>query len=91
MTHYADDFEMSSPVIRQLLGVESGVLQGKPAVRGYWEKALAKFPALRFELLGFYTGANSIVIHYQGHRGASAETFLFDEQGLVKSAYAHYA
>ena len=47
-------------------------------------------PKLHFELINSYFGANSVVIHYKGHRGLSAETFVFDNEGKVKSAYAHY-
>jgi len=90
MTHYSDDFEMNSPIIRQLVGEKSGKLKGKVAVRAYWEKALAMNPTLHFELLNVFTGANSVVIHYKGHRGLSAETFFFNGEGKVISAFAHY-
>lgn len=90
MTHYTDNFEMSSPVIKQIMNIESGRLKGKKEVRAYWEKALSMNPNLHFEAIKSFTGANSIVIHYKGHRGLSAETFFFDDKGKVKSAYAHY-
>lgn len=35
LSHYADDFEMSSPYIAQIAGEPSGVLKGKPAVAVY--------------------------------------------------------
>ena len=76
MTHYADDFEMSSPVIKNIMNIESGIIKGKKEVRAYWEKALNLNPELHFEIIKSYSGANSIVIHYKGHRGLSAETFF---------------
>jgi len=49
MTHYAEDFEMSSPVIKQIMNIESGKIKGKKEVRAYWEKALAMLPDLHFD------------------------------------------
>jgi len=90
MAHYTDTFEMNSPVIQQLMNEASGQIKGKQAVRAYWEKALKLNPGLHFELLHTFVGVNSIVIHYKGHRGLSAETFFFDSDGKVERAYAHY-
>lgn len=36
LSHYADDFEMSSPIIVQLVGEPSGTLQGKKKVGAHW-------------------------------------------------------
>ena len=52
LSHYTDDFEMSSPLIVQITGESSGTLKGKQAVGDYWAKALARIPDLRFELAG---------------------------------------
>ena len=90
MSHYAEGFEMSSPVIRQIAGENSGKLTGKNAVRAYWEKALSMMPTLHFELIKAFAGVDSVVVHYKGHRGLAAETFFFDSEGKVISAYAHY-
>jgi ketosteroid isomerase-like protein len=91
LTHYADDFEMSSPVIVAIAGEPSGMLKGKEQVRAYWSKALELLPDLRFELLTVLVGVASIVLYYRGARGLAAETFHFDGQGRVIRAYAHYA
>lgn len=92
LTHYTDDFEMSSPVIIQVAGEASGRLKGKQAVGDYWRKALGLLPDLHFELIVVLTGVNSITIHYNGARGRlSAEVFHFNAQGLVQAAFAHYA
>jgi ketosteroid isomerase-like protein len=90
LTHYADDFEMNSPVIQQLAGEPSGYLKGKAAVRAYWSKALDMHHNLHFELLNIFLGVNSIVVNYKGHRGLSAEVFYFNAGGKVAKAYAHY-
>jgi hypothetical protein len=92
LSHYADDFQMSSPLIVQLAGVASGTLRGKGDVRRYWEAGLERFPDLKFELLGTYAGASSLAIHYKGPNGRqSVEVFRFNDSGLVTEAAAHYA
>ena len=91
LSHYTDDFEMSSPVIVEFMGEPSGTLKGKQAVRDYWSRALARFPDLHFELVDVYVGASSAVIHYRGPRGASAEVFWFNDAGKVYRAAAHYS
>lgn len=91
LSHYDENFEMSSPVIKQLVGEPSGKLKGKEAIGSYWAKALSQNPNLRFELSNVLIGANSITIIYQGVRGLSAEVFHFNSAGKVTEAYAHYA
>ena len=90
LSHYTDDFEMSSPVIVEFMGEPSGTLKGKEAVRGYWAKALARLPDLHFELLDVFVGAASVVVHYRGPRGVSAEAFWFNSERKVHRAAAHY-
>lgn len=90
LSHYTDDFEMSSPVITQLMNEPSGTLRGKAAIRAYWAKALARRPDLHFELTNVYAGARSVVVSYRGHRGLSAEVFWFDDSLRVCRAAAHY-
>ncbi|MBI1173637.1 MAG: nuclear transport factor 2 family protein [Sideroxydans sp.] len=91
LAHYADDFEMSSPVIIKLAGEPSGTLQGKQAVGAYWARALQLYPDLHFRLLATLVGVNSITLHYDGVRGPAAEVFHFNRAGKVTHAYAHYA
>ena len=90
LLHYTDDFELSSPIIKQLANEPSGILKGKDAIRCYWKKALEKHPNLKFEFINAYSGVNSIAVHYKGHRGLSMEVFHFDTNSKVNNAYAHY-
>jgi hypothetical protein len=92
LSHYADDFEMSSPVIIQVAGESSGILKGKAAVGAYWKKALELNPDLKFELLSVLTGVSSVTIYYKGARGRlAAEVFHFSPDQKVTRAFAHYA
>lgn len=90
LAHYTDDFEMTSPLIVAVTGDAGGRLKGKAAVGAYWAKALERLPELRMELHEVYAGIDSVVIHYRGPRGESAETFFFDGAGKVLQAVAHY-
>ena len=91
LSHYADDFEFASPLIRSIAGESSGVLCGKAAVRAYWQKGLEQIPALHFELKEVLAGVDSVTVYYQGHRGMAAEVFMFNSTGAVKKALACYA
>ena len=92
LSHYADDFEMSSPVIIQVTGESSGTLRVKAPVGSYWKKALGLIPDLQFELLSVLAGVNSITLYYKGARGRlAAEVFHFGSDNKVVRAFAHYA
>ncbi len=90
LAHYDEDFVMSSPRIAAVVGEPSGLLKGKSAIGGYWEKALALAPELRFELIETFVGADSVVLHYRGVRGPAAEVFFFGTDGRVVRASATY-
>lgn len=90
LSHYSDDFTMSSPYIAAIANEPSGTLHGKAAVAAYWQKALAMMPTLRFELVTVLVGAESVVLYYKGVRGMAAEVFQFNADGKVVRAAAHY-
>jgi hypothetical protein len=92
LSHYADDFEMSSPFIIQLASESSGTLKGKAAVGAYWRKALELIPDLHFDLISVLVGVTSITLYYKGARGRlAAEVFHFTAGQKVSRAFAHYA
>ena len=91
LSHYTDDFEMTSPVIIQVAGEPSGKLVGKAAVGAYWRTALERLPDLHFELVSVLVGVDSVAIHYRGAGGRPAiEVFFFRADGKVSRAVAHY-
>lgn len=91
LSHYADDFVMSSPYIAVIAGEPTGTLRGKESVAKYWSTALARMPELRFELVTTLVGVDSITLYYKGVRGMAAEVFFFGTDGKVAKALAHYA
>ncbi|HNH23245.1 MAG TPA: nuclear transport factor 2 family protein, partial [Ferruginibacter sp.] len=38
LDHYSDDIEVTTPMIKMALGIETGSLKGKAAVGEYWRK-----------------------------------------------------
>jgi ketosteroid isomerase-like protein len=92
LAFYTDDFEMSSPHILNIVDEPSGTLHGKPAIRDYWEKAMALFPDLHFKVETVYTGANSIVICYTNQVGRRCgEILFFNDEGKCFRSAAHHA
>ena len=84
LSHYSDDFSMTSPYIVERLGVASGRLEGKPAVRDYWARGLAMQPPLRFVLTDVVAGVSSLAIYYESNRGRQVvEKIDFDADGLA--------
>jgi hypothetical protein len=82
--HFADDVVFSSPVAGRLLEGSDGVVRGKAALRAYWTEGLRRIPDLRFELVGVYTGVDTIVINYRNQRGGLVnEVLTFDGPSVV--------
>ena len=91
LSHYTDDFEMSSPFIAAFAGEPSGTLKGKAAVRAYWVTALRRIPDLRFELLGVFTCVDSVTIYYKAvQEKLATEVFFLNELGRAYKAVPHY-
>jgi ketosteroid isomerase-like protein len=91
MSHYSDDFEMTSPFIVRLMNQPTGTIKGKENVRAYWAKALERLPDLHFDLIEVLASVDSITIYYHAVLGKrAAEVLFFDENGKVKRGVAHY-
>jgi ketosteroid isomerase-like protein len=91
LKHYSDDIEITTPMIKMAIGVESGTLKGKASVSDYWSKALAKIPDLHFELIEVTTGVDSVALYYKSVMNKMAiEVMYFNEHGLVNKMVAHY-
>jgi len=91
LSHYSDDFEMSSPFIIAFSSESGGTLRSKESVGAYWAAALEKFSDLHFVLDSVFVGADSIALTYTSVLDKKAvEVFFFDESGKVFKAMAHY-
>lgn len=87
---FTDDFEFVSPLICSFAGELSGRLQGKDAVRAYWQIGLARLPELHFELIDVLTGVEGLTILYRGHRGLTAEVLTLGADGRAVRGQAFY-
>ena len=91
MAHYAEDVELTSPIVAKLAGDADGSVRGKAALREYFTRGLKTFPELRFELLRVYAGVRSCVLEYHSVNGLrTAELMEFNDEGKVSRVLAHY-
>jgi hypothetical protein len=92
MAHYAEDIEFWSPLIVKRLGIARGKLEGKAALRSYFEKGLASIPDLHFTLLQVLPGVGSLTIYYRNQTGAEvAEVTVLDADQCAVQVRAHYS
>jgi ketosteroid isomerase-like protein len=91
LSHYADDVEVTTPMIKVAMGIDSGTLRGKALVRQYWQAALEKVPDLHFELIECTQSIDSIAIYYKAVMGKRAiEVMFFNPNGKVSKVIVHY-
>lgn len=91
LSHYSDDIEITTPMIRMALGENSGTLNGKAVVADYWKRALEKLPDLHFELYAIAEGVDSLILYYKSVMNRNAmEAMFFNEEGKVCKMIAHY-
>lgn len=86
LSHYSDDIEIITPMIKIATDNESGSLKGKKNVSEYWEKALEKIPDLHFELYDIAEGINCIALYYKSILNKNAVELMFfnEEQKICK-------
>ena len=91
LTHYSDDVEITTPMIKLAAGIESGSLKGKENAKEYWKKTFQKIPDLHFELYEVTSGINSVALFYKSVMNKKAiEVMFFNDQGKVNKMYALY-
>jgi ketosteroid isomerase-like protein len=94
LSHYADDFEMRSPLIAERGFSPSGVLRGKDAIRPYWANGIATAqPPLHFELIDAYAGVGTVAIHYRsvGRKIVVEIMELDDQRRAIRGSACHGA
>jgi hypothetical protein len=92
LSHYAEDVEVTSPLMETVLGRGHLTVHGKPALRAYWGPMLGAYPELQFSLFRAYAGVRSVVLHYRSVQGlVAAEWMELDDVGAIRRVVAHYA
>ena len=81
MAHYAEDATFQSPTVLLRVPGSDGTIRGRAAIRELYEKSLALFPALHFELKEVIEREYGVmIIHrkhnvFAAHAGLTVETF----------------
>jgi predicted ester cyclase len=92
LSHYAPNVVLTSPVVIKVLGEASGTLNGREALRDYFQQGLALFPNLQFELIDVMQGLASVVLYYKNQRGTKTGEFMeLDADGKVVRVVANYS
>jgi predicted ester cyclase len=91
VSHYADGVEFTSPFVVKLLNNPSGTIKGKEALRSYFERALAAYPDLKFDLIQVLTGVDSVTVYYRSvNEMMAAEVMALNSNGEIVRVMAHY-
>ena len=91
LSHYADNVEVTSPLVPKVLGGDQLSVRGKANLRDF-RRGLDAYPDLKFTLWGAYAGVQSVIVHYESVRGmGSAELMRIRLDGRVSEVLAHYA
>ena len=92
LSHYTDDFEMSSSFIQRVVGDKTGTLHGKAAIEAYWRRGFERAPHLRFELLDTLLGIDSLALYYRSTVTNNTVVEVLAMKGDKYSrGHAHYA
>lgn len=64
---YADDCTHTSPKLRVQRPETGGKIQGKPALRAWWDDAFRRLPLLRYESQSMTADAHRVFLEYVRH------------------------
>jgi len=92
MGHYDDGVELISPAAAQLFKTADGKVAGKAQLREYFQRGLAAYPELHFELHDVLWGIASVVLYYTNQRGTHTAEFMeLSASGKVTRVVANYS
>ncbi len=85
LSHYNDDFELISVIIKDVFNVEDGTIRTKENVRKWWRRVLDNVPDIHFEFLDISESVDSTALIYKSSYGNKivVSIFNFDEKGLI--------
>jgi ketosteroid isomerase-like protein len=90
LAHYSADVVFRSPVATQIIDGSDGVVRGIDALRAYWAEGLRRVPDLRFEIIGVYTGVDTVVINYRNQAGQLVCEALTFHDGRITAGMGTY-
>ena len=80
---YSDTIVFKSPRVRTISGEPTGILQGKAAVRDYWQKIVERRPDLTFAVERVFAGVDSIALEYRVGDLRGIEFMALGSDGLI--------
>jgi len=90
LAHFAEDAMFTSPLAEHIVPGCGGVVAGKAALRHYWTSALARSPALRFEVTSAFAGVDCLLIGFRNERGIARFEVLRFRDGLVVEGHGTF-
>lgn len=90
LAHFDDDAIFTSPLATQVIPGSGGVIRGKESLRHYWNEALRHNPGLHFELIGVYSGVDTLVIRFRNQEGTDRCEVLAFDSGRVQTGHGTY-
>jgi ketosteroid isomerase-like protein len=91
LAHYAEDVVLVSPVAAKILNEPLGTVNGKEALRDYFNRALEVYPDLKFELIDVMWGLFSVVFYYINQKGSKTGEFMeVSSTGKITKVIANY-
>lgn len=91
LAHFDEDVSFVSPVARKIGFALDGIVQGKTALRRYWQAALAGNPTLHFRVRDVFQGIDTIAILYSNQHGTDRIEFLRFRNKLVIEGHGTFA
>lgn len=93
LSHYTDDFSITTPMAAKLYPQSNGIVVGKEEVRKYWTIGLERIPNLKFELIELLIGIDGITIYYlnRATNKKAAEVMTFDKNLMVNQINVYYS
>lgn len=64
---YADDAQHYSPKLKLRQPATNGLINGKPALRAWWQDAFDRLPTLRYEVLRITADETQVFMEYMRH------------------------
>jgi hypothetical protein len=86
LSHYSDDFELTSPLIKKALNIENGTIKSKALVRTWWESILTKVPDLHFDFIDIAESVDcKALIQKSSHNDKNiVSIFWLNKEGLIE-------
>jgi hypothetical protein len=92
MSHYDAGVVLISPIAAKILNDPTGTVEGKTALRNYFNRGLEAYPNLHFELLDVMRGLSSVVLCYKNQQGTrTAEYMELGNNGKIVRVVANYS